>query len=331
MRANIYVSATFRDLEAHREAVRTAIRRLGHVDISMEHYIAEPKRPLARCLDDVRRCDLYVGLFGRRYGFVPPRGERSITEQEYRAAIKHSKDILCFLLREDVQWPPELVDRGEAATKLKALRDEISVNHLAGFFFTPDELATKVSAAIVRALQLGTTPVDAEREHRLMKEWRQGASRADRVKARHALINMASPRYAAAIRDLVLEAKERDVEDIATFMGELLTLSVNSRQVMPILVDLLHADTTETRRFALFHIGELGLRGKEVHADIVRVLTELEGDASASVRAELAHTLGKIHHFEEALPLVRACLEKLAQDGDESVRRRAQDSQRLIA
>lgn len=81
---------------------------------------------------------------------------------------------------------------------------------LAGFFSSPDELATKVSAAVVRALQLGTTPVDVEREHRLMKEWRQGASRANRVRARHALINMGSPRYAAEIKDRLFEAKDAE-------------------------------------------------------------------------------------------------------------------------
>lgn len=332
MRANIYVSATFKDLEVHREAVREAIRRLEHVDISMEHYVAEPKRPLVRCLDDVQRCDLYVGLFGHRYGFVPPGSERSITELEYRAALKHGKDVLCFLLRDDVQWPMEFVDQGEAAKKLKALRAEISVNYLSGFFSTPDELATKVTVAIVRALQLGTTPVDVGRELRLMKEWRQGASHADRVRARHALFNMGSPRYAAAIKDFLLEAKDKDkdVEEIPIFMRELLTLSVNSRQVMPILVDLLQSDVSNTRFFAVCEIGELGKRGKEIHADIIRALIKLETDQNADVRGQLAHALGKIHHFEEALPAVRACLEKLTQDGAESVRKQAEESQRLI-
>ncbi len=329
MRANIYVSATFKDLVAHREAVREAIRRLDHVDVSMEHYVAEAKRPVVRCLDDVRRCDLYIGLFARRYGFVPPGSERSITEQEYRAALKHGKDMLCFLLRDDVQWPEEFVDQGESAQKMKALRDEISLNYLTGLFSTPDELATMVSAAIVRALELGTTPVDVEREHRLMKKWRQGATREDRRLARQALINMGSPRYAATIKDLLLETK--DVEEIASYLEELLALSVNSRQVMPILIDLLHAGVTATRRFTVFNIGELGLRGKEIHPDIVRALTKLETDPSADVRSELAHTLGKIHHFDVSLPTVRDCLEKLARDEAEIVRERAEDSQRKIA
>jgi hypothetical protein len=45
MKANIYVSATYRDLTDHRKAVCNAIRALGHVDVAMEHYVAEPTRP----------------------------------------------------------------------------------------------------------------------------------------------------------------------------------------------------------------------------------------------------------------------------------------------
>ena len=328
MRANIYVSSTFRDLKAYRAAVRDAIRGLDHVDMAMEYYVAEAKRPLKRCLNDVRRCDLYVGLFARRYGYVPPNSALSITEQEFRAALKHGKDVLCFLLDEEAQWEATYVDQGEAAEKLQALRDEISEKYLAGFFSTPDELATKVSQAIVRALKLGTTPVNVEREHRLMKEWRGGERRADRTRARQALINMGSPRYAAAIKDLLLESES--VENIAAYMEELLFLSVNSRQAMPIFVDLLQAEKIDTRRFAVFNIGELGLRGKEIQPEIVREIIKLEGDPSPDVRAELAHTLGKIDHFDVALPAVHACLKRLANDPVESVRERALESQDLI-
>jgi hypothetical protein len=330
MRANIYVSATCRDLRAYREAVRNAIRELGHVDVAMEYYVAEHARPLIRCLDDVRRCDLYLGLFARRYGYIPPDSELSITEQEFRAALKHGKDILCFLLREDVEWPDEFVDKGEAAEKLKALRNEISEKYLVDFFSNPDELATKVSVAIVRALTIGTTPVDVERENRLMKEWRHGKRRADRVRARQALFNMGSPRYTEAIKDLLLEAKKADdVEEIALYMEELLTLSVNSRQTMPILVDLLHADD-ETRVFAVFNIGELGLRGKEIQPEVVLELMRLVEDPSSDVRAQLAHTLGKIYHFRISLPAVRACLERLARDSDEEVRKKAEESKNSL-
>lgn len=327
MRANIYVSATFEDLVEHREAVREAIRALDHVDVSMEHYVAEPKRPLVRCLDDVRRCDLYLGIFGHRYGYVPPGSDRSITEQEYRAALKHGKDVICFLRQND----GSAADEPETSvTRLRALRDEISINYLAGFFSTPDELAAKASAAIVRTLRLDTTPVDEEREHRLMREWRQGATRIERARARQALVNMASPRYAAAIKDLLLQAED-DADQIAEWLGELLALSVTSRQVMPILVDLLHAQSAKKRGLAVFQIGEVALMGKEIPTDIVRQIVPLRDDPDPRVREQLAHTLGKIQHAEEMLPLVRACLEALAQDATEEVRIRAEESRRLTA
>src|SRR5260370_15076309 len=96
--AAIYVSSTFNDLKAHRTAVREALRKLGHVDIAMEHYVAESKRPLAKCLNDVRSCDLYIGIFAWRYGYVPKGSERSITEKEFREAVRCEKATLLFLI-----------------------------------------------------------------------------------------------------------------------------------------------------------------------------------------------------------------------------------------
>ena len=332
MSARIYVSSTFLDLRPYREAVRDAIRGVDQVDVAMEYYVAEPLRPVVRCLDDVRRCDLYVGIFARRYGYVPPGSELSITEQEYRAAEKHGKDMLCFLLRDDVQWPAEYTDTDVAAERVKALRNRISSTNLAGYFATPDELATKVGAAVVKALKLGTTPLDTEREHRLMKEWREGKQRMERARARQALLHMGSPRYAAAIKDLLVAATDanQDVDAIASYMEELLTLSVTSKEAMPIFLDLLHVGDVSHRQLAVFHIGELGLRGKDLPSQIVLKVLELQDDSSPTVRAELAHTLGKIRHRDASVSAVRACLTTLGADADATVRARAEESLRQI-
>jgi Domain of unknown function (DUF4062) len=99
--STIYVSSTFADLLAHRKALSLAIRRLGHVDVAMEYYLAEDARPLDRCLRDAGSCDLYIGLFARRYGFCPPGEQRSITELEFRSARTANIDSLCFLLAEE--------------------------------------------------------------------------------------------------------------------------------------------------------------------------------------------------------------------------------------
>ncbi|MGB8464642.1 MAG: hypothetical protein WCE49_06835, partial [Terrimicrobiaceae bacterium] len=80
--------------------------------------------------------------------------------------------LASFLLAEDAPWPDEHVERDAGANKLATLRAELSERYLCGLFSTPDELAAIASAAIVRNLDLGRAPFDAQREHRLIKSWR---------------------------------------------------------------------------------------------------------------------------------------------------------------
>jgi HEAT repeat protein len=123
-----------------------ALKRLGIADMAMEYYVAESERPLERCMHDVMGCDLYIGIFAWRYGYIPDGEKRSITESEYRTAIEHGKPVLIFLLSEDASWPRRSMDPD--ATRIEALRAELSANHTCMFFSTPQELATMVTASV---------------------------------------------------------------------------------------------------------------------------------------------------------------------------------------
>ena len=39
----------------------------------MEDYVAADNRPVDKCLADVPRVDIYVGIFAFRYGYIPPK------------------------------------------------------------------------------------------------------------------------------------------------------------------------------------------------------------------------------------------------------------------
>jgi hypothetical protein len=327
--ARIYVSSTYQDLKAFRQEVSRAIRQLGHEDVAMEYYVAEPRRPLDRCLDDVRRCDLYVGLFAWRYGYVPPGSERSITEREFREALRFDRPVLCFLLAEDAPWPERYKEQGPGRRKLDALRAEIQRDFLCATFTSPEQLAAEVTAAIARWERPAATPPDPEREHRLMKLWTSSPSRLERNRARQALVNMGSSRYASAIKELLLQ-RQADVDELHFYLGELLQISDNSPEAMPVLLDLLHAPDPGTRVMAVFHIGELGLKGRAIKPAVVRALLALGADTEPAVRAEVAHALGKLRHPDPTPPDVLACLAGLAQDPDPAVRERAEDSLRLL-
>jgi hypothetical protein len=157
--ARIYVSSTYGDLKKHREQVYRALRELGHDAVAMEDYVATDQRPLAKCLADIATCQLYVGIFAHRYGYVPDQDNperRSITELEYRHAEALGIPRLVFLLDEAAPWQLAWVDTvtgdGDRGTRIQRLREELGRDRLASFFSSPEELARKVSNAVTRQL-----------------------------------------------------------------------------------------------------------------------------------------------------------------------------------
>jgi Domain of unknown function (DUF4062) len=147
----VYVSSTYQDLKDCRDAIRSALRRMGLDDIAMETYTAGEERPVDRCLDDVRSADIYIGVLAWRYGFVPAGGHTSITELEYRAAGEAGIPRLIFVLDSDAPWPRSAMDKDSA--RIEAFRDHVRDAHLCDPFTSTEDLRAKVAEAVGRHLQ----------------------------------------------------------------------------------------------------------------------------------------------------------------------------------
>jgi len=98
----IYLSSTYKDLKAFRQVVFNDLRASGYEVIAMEDYVAADIRPVEKCLADVSKADIYVGLFAFRYGYIPPTSHHnsenlSVTELELRYAEKQGIPCLVFL------------------------------------------------------------------------------------------------------------------------------------------------------------------------------------------------------------------------------------------
>ena len=82
----IYISSTVDDLEVER-AIAAEI--IGEIGTRKHSYRASEDGLVKTCVADVRACDLYIAILGRRYGFVPDGEDdpnaKSITEIEYDA------------------------------------------------------------------------------------------------------------------------------------------------------------------------------------------------------------------------------------------------------
>lgn len=141
-----YVSSTFSDLRDHRAIVQVVLKRFGYEDVAMEYYVAEDERPLERCLADVGACDLYVGIFAWRYGFIPDGETLSITELEYQRAVKTKKPRILFIVDEDAAWSPKLMDRDRS--HIEAFHERVKKDRMVSKFSTPDTLEGRLSAAL---------------------------------------------------------------------------------------------------------------------------------------------------------------------------------------
>lgn len=142
----IYISSTYHDLIEHRKAAAEAVRALGHQAICMEDYVAANAGTAEKCCQDVRECQVYVGIFAWRYGEIPEGFEKSITNLEYDEAQKSRIPRLLFLVDEKHPWVQSNVD--DDKTRIRNLKKILKKDRLLAHFTTPADLKARISAAL---------------------------------------------------------------------------------------------------------------------------------------------------------------------------------------
>ncbi len=84
-RLRVFVSSTLREFAAERRTVRTAVEQLNLAPVMFE-LGARPHPPRELYRSYLAQSDIFVGLYGERYGWVAPGEEISGLEDEYRLA-----------------------------------------------------------------------------------------------------------------------------------------------------------------------------------------------------------------------------------------------------
>lgn len=146
----VFLSSTYSDLIEHRQAAHDALEQLGLHVIWMEAFGARPEESTRACLAEIEACDLFVGIYAHRYGYIPAGAERSITEQEFDHAQKLGKPIFGFIVHEDHPWPPKHIEHDKRAS-LDAFLSKVKKQPVE-FFTTPDDLAKNIGTSVGRYL-----------------------------------------------------------------------------------------------------------------------------------------------------------------------------------
>jgi hypothetical protein len=100
----VFLSSTAQDLVAHRQVADDTILRLSQQSVVMERFGPLPGTPVAECERLARESDVVVCIVAHRYGFVPEKGEGSITRREVEAAQAAGREVLVFLIADDYPW-----------------------------------------------------------------------------------------------------------------------------------------------------------------------------------------------------------------------------------
>jgi hypothetical protein len=116
----IFVSSTFVDLRAERDAAAEALRRSQLTPWGMELFVSEPSSPLDVCLRELRLSDAVVLIIGLYAGsLIPEAHGLTYTGAEFQLAQQLGKPVFAFFKTEG----GKPLNKETDAAKKKALDD----------------------------------------------------------------------------------------------------------------------------------------------------------------------------------------------------------------
>jgi hypothetical protein len=145
--------ADFPSGKSYIQSAKDAVNKAGHLPVCMEFFPATDTPPAHHDVAEVRRCHVYVGIYGTRYG-TPVREQPSIsyTEQEFEAATAAGMPRLIFLtdpISQELRLPHIATQDPEFGARQLAFRERAACSDcLVKPFRNPDHLAELLGQAL---------------------------------------------------------------------------------------------------------------------------------------------------------------------------------------
>jgi hypothetical protein len=155
----VFISGTYLDLVEYRAAVSEQLRKMGVVDeVTMTYFGSIDKEPTVASLEKLEGCQIYLGIFGHRYGHVPEGTDFSVTHQEYLRAYelltaKKMRLLIYMADPEKIPLLPKLIEPDWKRARQEKLRALLASHHVVQQFDTPFTLAGWVAAQIPKVIK----------------------------------------------------------------------------------------------------------------------------------------------------------------------------------
>ena len=146
---SVFLSSTFEDMKEYRKAIIDRIIKRRIVPICMENWGANANKVTSVITDEVKKADIYLGIFGTRYGYVDENTNMSMTEIEYREALASNKPILVYIAKN----AKDDITTGDNSQKMLELLTEIEKERIVYYFNSIDQLGEQVFADLERYIK----------------------------------------------------------------------------------------------------------------------------------------------------------------------------------
>ena len=126
-RLQVFVSSTYVDLKAERQAAVYAILNAGHIPAGMEFFTAGDQSQMEVLQQWIDESEVFLLILGSRYGSIEPETEKSYTHLEYEYALSKNKPLFACVIKDSaidvrVQQLGRLCLEEENPQKLKEFR-----------------------------------------------------------------------------------------------------------------------------------------------------------------------------------------------------------------
>lgn len=96
----VFVSSTYTDLRAERQAAVEAILSAGHIPAGMELFAAGDQSQMTVIREWIDESDVFLLILGGRYGSIEPQSGKSYVELEYSHAVEKGKPLFAVFIEE---------------------------------------------------------------------------------------------------------------------------------------------------------------------------------------------------------------------------------------
>ena len=97
-RLQVFVSSTYLDLQAERQAAVEAILVAGHIPAGMELFTSGDESQMDVIKQWIDESDVFLLILGGRYGTVEAKSNKSYTQLEYEYAFSQAKPLFACLI-----------------------------------------------------------------------------------------------------------------------------------------------------------------------------------------------------------------------------------------